>query len=89
MESLENDEALQQISGREVRTVVENGREITVPVVQNPIDFAELEKVNEDTVGWIRISALDISYPVVQGKTTTIICTGRLKRRRTSQGVFS
>lgn len=68
LESLENDEALQQISGREVRTVVENGREITVPVVQNPIDFAELEKVNEDTVGWIRISALDISYPVVQGE---------------------
>lgn len=68
LESLENDQALQQISGREVRTVVENGREITVPVVQNPIDFAELEKVNEDTVGWIRISALDISYPVVQGE---------------------
>lgn len=68
LEALEDDEALQQITGREVRTIVENGREITVPVVQNPIDFPELKKVNADTVGWIRIGALDISYPVVQGE---------------------
>lgn len=67
-DALEDDEAVQNISGREVVTVVENGGQITVPVMNNPIDFDELISVNEDIVGWLRIRALDISYPVVQGE---------------------
>lgn len=67
-DALENDDALQSIVGREVATVWENNREITVPTMKNPIDFAELKAVNEDIVGWLRIRALDISYPVVQGE---------------------
>lgn len=67
LEDLENDQALQRITGREVVTVWENGREVTIPTMKNPIDFAELKGVNEDIVGWLKISALDISYPVVQG----------------------
>lgn len=67
-EALEQDDAAQSIAGREVATIVENGREVTVPVMKNPIDFAELTKVNDDIVGWLRIRALDISYPVVQGE---------------------
>lgn len=67
LEDLENDQALQRITGREVATVWENGREVTIPTMKNPIDFAELKGVNEDIVGWLKISALDISYPVVQG----------------------
>lgn len=66
-DELEDDSALQEIGGHEVRSVMYNGQEIKVPVVSNPIDFGELEAVNEDIVGWLRISALDISYPVVQG----------------------
>ena len=32
------------------------------------VDFEGLKKVNPDVVAWIQIPALDISYPVVQGK---------------------
>lgn len=68
LDRLENDGAQQSISGREVATVIENGREVTLPVMTNPIDFEELKNVNSDIVGWLRIRALDISYPVVQGE---------------------
>lgn len=53
---------------RESVTVHENGQEVTLPLMTNPIDFDELKQVNEDIVGWLRIRALDISYPVVQGE---------------------
>lgn len=59
---------MQSISGQEVRTVFEDGEEKTLPVLKNPIDFTQLLSVNSDIVGWLRIRALDISYPVVQGK---------------------
>ncbi len=70
LDGLEEDEALQHVTGQEVRmeTVVENGEEVSLPVMKNPIDFASLTEVNEDIVGWLRIRALDISYPVVQGE---------------------
>ena len=67
-DNLEDDDALQSISGQEVRTVFEDGEEKTLPVLKNPIDFTQLLSVNSDIVGWLRIRALDISYPVVQGK---------------------
>ena len=68
IDNLEDDDALQSISGQEVRTVYEDGEEKTLPVLKNPIDFTQLLSVNSDIVGWLRIRALDISYPVVQGK---------------------
>ena len=68
IDNLEDDDALQSISGQEVRTVFEDGEEKTLPVLKNPIDFTQLLSVNRDIVGWLRIRALDISYPVVQGK---------------------
>ena len=68
IDNLEDDDALQSISGQEVRTVFEDGEEKTLPVLKNPIDFTQLLSVNSDIVGWLRIRALDISYPVVQGK---------------------
>lgn len=67
-EDLEDDEALQNITGREVATVVENGQTVTLPTMTNPIDFTQLQQVNSDIVGWLRIRALDISYPLVQGE---------------------
>ena len=68
IDNLEDDDALQSISGQEVRTVFEDGEEKTLQVLKNPIDFTQLLSVNSDIVGWLRIRALDISYPVVQGK---------------------
>ena len=68
LDALEDDEALQSVSGKEVVKVTENGKEITVPTMSNPIDFPQLQQVNDDIVGWLRIRALDISYPVVQGE---------------------
>ena len=64
----EADEQAQSVSGRELVTVVENGQEVSLPAMNNPINFEELSAVNSDIVGWIRIRALDISYPVVQAE---------------------
>lgn len=35
-------------------------------MLKNPVDFESLKKVNEDIIGWIRVNALDISYPIAQ-----------------------
>ena len=68
LDALEDEAALQNISGREVANIIWDGKELTVPTMKNPIDFSELQQVNEDIAGWLRIRALDISYPVVQGE---------------------
>lgn len=65
---LENEDVQQMVEGREVAVISEDGEEKTVPVMYNPIDFEELKTVNEDIVGWLKIRALDISYPVVQAE---------------------
>lgn len=65
---LEQDAESSSAVNRETAAVEENGRRVVVPVMKNPIDFAELQRVNEDIVGWLKIRALDISYPVVQGE---------------------
>lgn len=67
-DTLQDEAAVQSITGKELVNRVENGREITVPVMKNPIDFEQLQSVNEDIVGWLRIRGLGISYPVVQGE---------------------
>ncbi len=61
-------EEAQTVSGQEMVTVVENGREVSLPVMNNPVNFGELSGVKPDIVGWIRIRALDLSYPVVQAE---------------------
>lgn len=38
------------------------------PTMKNPIDFAGLKAVNEDIIAWLKVGAIDISYPVTQGK---------------------
>ena len=67
-QSIEEAENNGSVAGHETATVMENGKQVTLPVMANPIDFAQLKSVNEDIVGWLRIRALDISYPVVQGE---------------------
>ncbi len=67
-EGQSGDAAAGNFAGHEMATVVENGRQVTLPVMANPIDFDQLLALNDDIVGWLRIRALDISYPVVQGE---------------------
>lgn len=72
--SLEDDKVLDQLEEEiandqvETETTVENGQEVRLPVMRNPIDFPSLLEVNEDITGWLKITALDISYPIVQGE---------------------
>lgn len=65
---LEDDDAAQRVSGREVKTVVWDGQEMTVPTMTNPIDFENLQQENDELIGWIKVRALDISYPVMQAE---------------------
>lgn len=66
--TLENDDASQRVAGKEVRNVVWNGQEMTVPVMKNPIDFESLQQQNDELIGWLKVRALDISYPVMQAE---------------------
>ncbi len=56
------------VGDREMRDVFWNGEMLTLPVMKNPIDFDELMEINPDLVGWLKIRAIDLSYPVVQGE---------------------
>lgn len=38
------------------------------PVMKNPIDFDGLLSMNKDIIGWLKVEALDISYPMTQGE---------------------
>ncbi len=58
----------QSVSGRKVKDVVWDDETLTLPTMRNPIDFDALEAINNDIVGWLKIRALDLSYPVVQGE---------------------
>ena len=49
-------------------TVVENTEQKELPMMINPVNFQELKAVNEEVVGWIRIGALNVSYPICQAK---------------------
>ncbi|MBQ6322974.1 MAG: class B sortase [Lachnospiraceae bacterium] len=49
-------------------TVTENTKQQELPMMFNPVNFADLKAVNEEIVGWIRIGALNVSYPVCQAK---------------------
>lgn len=69
MDALEDDEVVQSVSGeRKMVTVTVEGEEMLLPVMNNPIDFKELQSINTDIRGWLRIRALDISYPLVQAE---------------------
>lgn len=52
-------------SSGEINITVSNNSD-DLPRVENPINFNELEKENEDIHGWITIPNTKIDYPIVQ-----------------------
>ena len=57
-----------KVDAAEKNTTTENGTQKELPTMINPIDFAELNAINPDIIGWIRLGALNLSYPVAQAK---------------------
>lgn len=39
------------------------------------VDFTELKKINNETVGWIQVAGTNINYPVVQAENNTFYLT--------------
>lgn len=67
VEELEDPDTLEEkVEAAAKEETVENGEVQTLPALKNPINFTELKAINEEIIGWIRIGALDISYPVAQ-----------------------
>lgn len=55
-------------------------------VFENPIDFKELNEINEDVVGWIRIENTDIDYPILQSKDNEYYLHKDINRRYSTCG---
>ena len=66
---LENpDTVADVIAGAATGETVENTVTKTLPLLRNPINFTDLHQINPDVIAWIRVGALEISYPVAQGQ---------------------
>ena len=67
VESAENPKTVDHIIDNAKKTEVEESLELkNLPTMKNPIDFDGLNKVNPEVIGWIRVGAVDISYPIAQ-----------------------
>ncbi len=67
--ALEDPEKLEEVlDGAYRESTVENGETKELPKLVNPVDFEQLKAVNPDVIGWIRVGAVNISYPVAQGE---------------------
>lgn len=67
VEELENEATLQQkIDSAAKEEAEENNERRMLPEMRNPVDFVKLKAINEEVVGWIRVGACGISYPVTQ-----------------------
>ena len=49
-------------------TTVENEESKSLPLLKNPVDFTQLQAINPEVIGWIRVGAINVSYPVAQAK---------------------
>ena len=50
------------------------------------VNFDELNKMNSDSVAWVRIPGTNISYPVVQGKDNDYYLTRNIKKEKNGAG---
>ena len=56
----------QKIEEAKKEEVEENGTTQSLPEMYNPVDFRELQSINPEVIGWIRVGGAGISYPVAQ-----------------------
>lgn len=55
-----------QIESARKEDAQENGTVKTLPEMYNPVNFKELQAINPEVIGWIRVGGCGISYPVAQ-----------------------
>ena len=80
VEDLEDPDTLEEKVEQAAAVDTEENREKKrLPLMRNPIDFAQLQEINPEIIGWIRIGALDKSYPVAQAKIRLFMPTAREK----------
>ena len=66
-ESVEDPATVDRIIEEAKKTEVEESLELrNLPTMKNPIDFKGLNEVNPEVIGWLRVGAVDISYPIAQ-----------------------
>ena len=67
VEALEDPKTVKdKIAKAATEETVENGETKKLPLLANPINFTELNTINPEIIGWLRIGALDLSYPIAQ-----------------------
>ena len=85
----------QKIEEAKKEEVEENGTTQSLPEMYNPVDFRELQSINPEVIGWIRVGGAGISYPVAQTDNNDFYlqmiftCTIHLRRKRCSPAAFS
>lgn len=52
------------------------------------VDFAALQQINPDVIGWIEIGSLDISYPIVQGADNSYYLHHTFQKQSNSSGAI-
>lgn len=66
---LEDPKTLPQILEKAAHeTASENQETKSLPTLVNPVDFTELQAINPEVIGWIRVGAINISYPVARAE---------------------
>lgn len=72
MEYKKGEDEYSSLEEQYVHEVTDVGPEVSEidgePVMKSPVDFDSLTKMNSDIIGWLKVEALDISYPLTQGK---------------------
>lgn len=59
-----NQTALPQTTTKQTTT-----KPVSQPLVENPIDFKSLQKMNDEIYAWIKIDDTNVDYPIVQSKS--------------------
>lgn len=60
----------------------------SVLVDENSIDFASLQQINADVIGWITIPCCDVNYPIVQGSDNDKYLTTTYEGKTNSSGTI-
>jgi len=56
----------EKVAAAATEDTMENGEPKKLPLLRNPINFTELNAINKEVIGWVRIGALNLSYPIAQ-----------------------